>query len=1039
MDALSERCEASPPFSPNFEPELQWAWTGGTVMPDHKQVMMTPVVVDVSGDGVPDVVFNAFAGSNHTSNGVMRAIDGATGADLWAVSNANYRVRGAAQIAAGDIDFDGQVELCTVPEGGTGIICFEHDGAFKFRTSVSTNIWGGPSFADLDGDGNVEILNGNHVFSHTGALEWEGSDNAGGSAGALSFAADIDGDGLQEVINDRAIYRHDGTLKCANTGQIGHGLAGVGNFDADPNGEVVVVWGGRVSLMDDTCALLWTASLPGGGTGGAPTIADFDNDGQPEVGVAGGTRYVVFETNGTVKWSRSTTDQSNLTGSTAFDFEGDGQMEIVYADEQRLRIYDGATGATRFETAHSSSTAYEAPVVVDVDGDHNAEIVLATNSPTASGAAGIRVFRDRLNGWVSSRRVWNQHAYSVTHIHEDGTIPTSPPANWLTPGLNTFRVNPQGPGFTPPALAPDLIVTHLSVECSPTAEQLALVATVSNRGDQDTASGMLVAFFNGDPSAGGTRLGTAQLANALPAGQNAQVKLWMVPPDTLVSVYAVADNDGAGNGQETECREDNNALAMSLMLSCDTGNRRPVALCQAVTVPADPVTCQASASVNNGSHDPDNGPQPLSISESPTGPFGPGTHEVTLTASDGEASAVCSAPVTVVDVTPPTLTLVGDPAPVVECGYALPPGVIASDTCSGDLTAQIEVLNFNNRLPGFYEVQHRVTDAAGNTTVGVPRWVNVVDNVPPALQLLGDSPMVLECGRDTYVDPGAEAYDACSGTLPVHKYNSGDDDGDGIPGESDPDDYGPGPDGTAEGTYSVQYLAMDRWNVASAIRSVKVLDTTPPTLTLNGPEHITLSCGQEFSDPWVEASDLCYGNLGQAVRREGGLNHRVAGTYTLTYTVEDAAEHSAPPVYRTVTVVDDQGPSVQAVPFKLWPSDGQMNTVRLSDCATLNDACEQGLDLQARGVITSVSSDEPEDATGGQDGNTLGDIVISGPSELQLRAERNEWSNGRVYTVNFRVTDTTGNVTSAQCKVHVPPHEPDWAVDEGPGAGYTVP
>src|SRR5690349_2178903 len=46
-------CEVKPPFTGNFQPELRWAWTGSTVLPDHKQVMMQPVVVDVNRDGTP--------------------------------------------------------------------------------------------------------------------------------------------------------------------------------------------------------------------------------------------------------------------------------------------------------------------------------------------------------------------------------------------------------------------------------------------------------------------------------------------------------------------------------------------------------------------------------------------------------------------------------------------------------------------------------------------------------------------------------------------------------------------------------------------------------------------------------------------------------------------------------------------------------------------------------------------------------------------------------------------------------------------------
>jgi hypothetical protein len=49
---LADRCEVHPPFTPNFEPELEWAWTGSSVMPDHKQVMMTPAVVDDDGTGI---------------------------------------------------------------------------------------------------------------------------------------------------------------------------------------------------------------------------------------------------------------------------------------------------------------------------------------------------------------------------------------------------------------------------------------------------------------------------------------------------------------------------------------------------------------------------------------------------------------------------------------------------------------------------------------------------------------------------------------------------------------------------------------------------------------------------------------------------------------------------------------------------------------------------------------------------------------------------------------------------------------------------
>ena len=54
---------------------------------------------------------------------------------------------------------------------------------------------------------------------------------------------------------------------------------------------------------------------------------------------------------------------------------------------------------------HSSGTTYENPVIVDVDGDNNAEIVMASNNYAFPGEAGIRVFRDRLDGWVNTRHL----------------------------------------------------------------------------------------------------------------------------------------------------------------------------------------------------------------------------------------------------------------------------------------------------------------------------------------------------------------------------------------------------------------------------------------------------------------------------------------------------------------------------------------------------------------------------------------------------------------------------------------------------------
>lgn len=83
-------------------------------------------------------------------------------------------------------------------------------------------------------------------------------------------------------------------------------------------------------------------------------------------------------------------------------------------------------------------------------------------------------------------------------------------------------------------------------------------------------------------------------------------------------------------------------------------NQAPVALCQDVTVAAGG-SCNANASVDDGSYDPDG--DTLTLTQDPAGPYPVGTTSVTLTATDpdGESSS-CSATVTVVDEAIPVIS-----------------------------------------------------------------------------------------------------------------------------------------------------------------------------------------------------------------------------------------------------------------------------------------------------------------------------------------------------------------------------------------------
>jgi hypothetical protein len=83
----------------------------------------------------------------------------------------------------------------------------------------------------------------------------------------------------------------------------------------------------------------------------------------------------------------------------------------------------------------------------------------------------------------------------------------------------------------------------------------------------------------------------------------------------------------------------------------------PVPKCRNVIVSTDPDLCTASASIDNGSYDPDGGP--ITLIQTPPGPYGLGNTLVTLTVSDDKGgSGTCTATVTVADQSSPTINRV---------------------------------------------------------------------------------------------------------------------------------------------------------------------------------------------------------------------------------------------------------------------------------------------------------------------------------------------------------------------------------------------
>jgi hypothetical protein len=477
-------CELAPP-SAAINPVVAWTWTGPA---GEDSVLATPLVAnldDDNGDGfvdvcdTPDIVVAAVDLPPDKQaawpSGHLHVIDGAGGAARTFATP----IDAAINPALGDLDGDGVAEIVALQAQGPNspyqlsqrrLLAFRADGELLW----AGNHWqvsrggGAIAIADLDGDGEPEVLAPEYVADADGELRWAPADPA--LAFSMPTAVDLDLDGKLEVLFGGTAYTHTG-IKLFDTPTVppNRGSVAVANFDDDPMPELYVQHAGTHGVIEHDGSVkaecpIGTVELPG--AGGYPVaIEDLDGDDRAELLFAYLDHLYVLAIEAdacVLRWSKKIDATDGLSSGTAFDLLGDGTAEAIYADRNHVRVY-ADNGELLFQTEHSARESIANPVVADVDGDGVAEIVIVSSEPaTIDGldpltvTPSLVVLENDDDRFAPTRRVWNQHTYHHRDVSELGRIP-APAA--LDDGTldDGFRVNHRlhvGEQCIPPWLAP---------------------------------------------------------------------------------------------------------------------------------------------------------------------------------------------------------------------------------------------------------------------------------------------------------------------------------------------------------------------------------------------------------------------------------------------------------------------------------------------------------------------------------------------------------------------------------------------------------
>ncbi|MBK9733503.1 MAG: VCBS repeat-containing protein [Saprospiraceae bacterium] len=378
----------------------------------------------------------------------------------FAIDTAKYGV--PWNISFADINRDGKEEYF-LKNYYTKIIRLDDQGSLVWENStyyLDYHEMMHPKLADINQDGIPELYSGNKILNTlNGKILISGLQSAGCNFRSNFDLCSLGGNSIADQLTDSPGLE----LACGNmvyetrinnlNGEMGNtynivqapspvkdGFTSLADINNDGLLDIVVVrsdqnFDGGLWVWDPRTKSLIAQTNPTfiqGQMGGLATITDLDNDCMMDILVLFFNELRVYSYNGTnileLKFMKKIQENSGSACPTAFDLNGDGTQEIIFVDEKGLYVLNGSNGSVLDSFLVKSLTAFESPVITDINDDGHAEFIVHGYSE-GKDAHHIFCFESANIPWAPARKIWNQTGYHITNVNDDGTIPLYPQNN----------------------------------------------------------------------------------------------------------------------------------------------------------------------------------------------------------------------------------------------------------------------------------------------------------------------------------------------------------------------------------------------------------------------------------------------------------------------------------------------------------------------------------------------------------------------------------------------------------------------------------